>query len=542
MSNIDYSDKHFLVIDNIKPSHDVLKKFAMSLTTKQVDSTYYPQDAVPLCLEKQYDVIFLGYDLGEKQKNGQQLLEELRISEVISRHCIVIIITAEVSQAMVLAALEHKPDSYLCKPYTVGELKKRLDTCARKKNSMRAIYQAQENDDKTLAISLVNDALENDTPYSSECLGIKSRQFFELQEYEQAKKIYLAYQNKKNCTWAHIGLGKIALQENELTDAENIFKKIIEEKPLYLPGYDWLASTYEKKYNHLNAEETLEQALKLSPRSVQRLKKYAGLCFENKHFEKATDAYGHGYDLAINSIHHSPNNARLFAKSLANYSTELPLIEAKTMNNRAFNMLSQVNKSFNLPEIKIQSHLLSACLLENIHDHIDAKTRLDQGLKLLDKEQYNIDTENLKDIATSLTKLNRNSKASQLLISANQQQTNTASVSSKIGELSDEQLNENYAAKAQKALAIGKELYESKKYDKSIKSLTQALQLFPNHNGIKLNLLQILLGTFENDKLRVEELNHAKKIILELINISKNSEEYSRFRKMQKKYQYLAST
>ena len=111
MTNIDYTNKYFLVIDNIKPSHDILKKFAMSLTTKQVDSTHYATDVIPLCLEKEYDVILLGYDLGEKQKNGQQLLEELRLSEVISRHCIVIMITAEVSQAMVLAALEHKPES-----------------------------------------------------------------------------------------------------------------------------------------------------------------------------------------------------------------------------------------------------------------------------------------------------------------------------------------------------------------------------------------------------------------------------------------------
>ena len=541
MSNINYTDKHFLVIDNIKPSHDVLKKFAMSLTTKEVDSTYYAQDAIPLCLEKKYDVIFLGYDLGENQKNGQQLLEELRISEVISRHCVVIMITAEVSQAMVLAALEHKPDSYLCKPYTVSELSKRLNNCARKKNAMTGIYQAIENDDKNLAISLVNEALEKNTPYRSECLGIKSRQFFELQEFKQAEEIYRTYQNEKNCTWANIGLGKIALQEDKLSDAESIFKKVIEQKPFYLPGYDWLASTYEKNYNSLSAEEILEQALNLSPRSVIRLKKYAGLCFENDHFEKATGAYEQVYDLAYNSIHHGPENALLFVQSLASYSSNLPIVEARKMNPKAFRMLSQVNKTFHQPEIKIQSHLLSACLLENIHDDILAKSKIDLGLELLDKERYNIDSKSLKNIASSLTTLNRNSKASQLLISANQQ-SNKGSSSDKIGELSDLQLDESYAARAQKALALGKELYKSKNYDESIKSLTQALQLFPNHNGIKLNLLQILLGTYENDKQRVRELKQAKKIILGLINISKNDEDYSRFKKIRMKYQQLAGT
>jgi len=540
MSSINYTNKHFLIIDNIKPSHDILKRFAMSLTTEQVDSTHFAHDVIPLCLEKEYDVVFLGYDLGEKQKNGQQLLEELRLNEVISRHCIVIMITAEVSQAMVLAALEHKPDSYLCKPYTVGELSKRLNNCARKKEAMNSIYEALENDDKKLTISLVNDALAHNTPYRAECLGIKSRQLFELEEFEQAKKIYTAYKDEKNCTWATIGLGKIALHENELTNAEDIFKNIIEQKPLYLPGYDWLASTYEKRFNFLIAEETLEQALKLSPRSLLRLKKYAGLCFENKHFSKATDAYENVYELAYNSIHHSPENAFLFAKSLASFSAELPHIEAKKMNNKAFSMFSQINKHFNQPGLKAQSCLLSACLLENVHDYIVAKSKAEQGIKLLDEERLSIDNNNLKSIAASLTMLNRNSKEYQILISVNQQQSSAVSTSGKIGELSEAQLNNDYAAKAQKALTIGKELYQSKNYDEARKSLNQALLLFPSHNAIKLNLLQVLLSIYDDDKLRTEELKQAKVIILELMNISKDNDEYSRFRKMKKKYQQLA--
>jgi DNA-binding response OmpR family regulator len=539
MTKIDYSNKHFLVIDSIKPSHDVLKRFAMSLTSKNVDSTCYAQDAIPFCLEKEYDIIFLGYDLGEEQKNGQQLLEELRISEVISRHCVVIMITAEVSQAMVLAALEHKPDSYLCKPYTVKELSKRLNNCVRKKNAMSEIYQALENDDKELAITLVNDALANNTPYRSECLGIKSRQYFDLQDFNQAKEIYLTYQNEKNCTWANIGLGKIALQENELSNAEHIFKSVIEDKPLYLPGYDWLASTYEKQLSLIFAEETLEQALKLSPRSVLRLKKYAGLCFVNEHFKKATDAYGQVHDLALNSIHHNADNALLFAKSLASYSSDLPTIDAKKLNNKAFNMLSRVIKDFNQPEVKIQSHLLSACLLKNSNDYIISKDRLKLGLEMLDKEQSNIDVDSLNKIALSLTVLKQNRKAQQLLIE-NSEEASDLSSSRDLEQVKDSKTKDTYAVKAQNALIKGKVLYEAKKYDDSILSLTQALQIFPNHTGIKLNLLQILLGTYEDNKERVKELKQAKKLILGLINIPKNNDEHHRFKKMKKNYQRFA--
>ena len=540
MSTINYRNKKFLIIDNIKPSHDILKKYAMSLTNKQVDSTHYVQDVTSMCLEKQYDVILLGYDLGEKQKNGQQVLEELRISEIISRHCVVIMITAEVTQSMVLAALEHKPDSYLCKPYSLQELQKRLNKCVAKKSAMAEIYQAIDEDDKNLTISLVNNALANNTPYKTECLGIKSRQFFDLEKYDQAKKIYAAYQNESNCQWANIGLGKIALHKNELSSAEAIFKNIIEEQPLYLPSYDWLASTYQKRHNNLNAEETLGQAVKLSPRSLVRLKKYANLCFENQHFEKANTAFQQVYNLAQNSIHQSPENALMFAKSLAGFSANLPLIVAKKMNNKAFEMLAQMNKNYQRVELKIQAHLLSACLLENIHDYIVAKSKLELGVTLLDNQRQNIDLDSLTDIADSLTKLNRNNKASQILISVNQQQANNSGMSEKIGELSDEQLIESHTVKAQKALEFGKKLFEDQQYDKAIEALNEALLIFPNHIGIKLNLLQVLLTSYQEDKFKIDDLRQAKKITLEMLSLDKDNETYTRFKKLKKKYQQLA--
>lgn len=540
MSIIDYSNKNFLIIDNIKPSHDILKKFAMTLTNKQVDSTHYAQNVTSYCLEKQYDIIFLGYDLGEKQKNGQQILEELRISEVISRHCVVIIITAEISQAMVLAALEHKPDCYLCKPYSISTLHKRLNKCMIKKQSMFSIYQALENDDKHLTIKLIDEALANNISYRVECLGIKARQFFELQQFNRAQQIYLAYENEKHCQWANIGLGKIALHNNDLIEAETIFKSIIAQQPLYLPAYDWLAETYQKEFENVFAEEILEQAIQLSPRSVLRLKKYAGLCFENEHFEKAADAYHHVYELANNSIHHDPENALLFVKALAAYSDSLPLIDAKKMNNRAFTMLSQMNRSFNRNALRVQSYLLSACLLQNINDNTFAKEKLKKGIELLDKERLNMDNDELTNIAYSLTKLTRNNKASQILISVNQQKAEQASSSTNVDLLTDEELKDNYTLKAQRALEEAKKLYEKKEYNNAINSLTDALELFPNHKGIKLNLIQVLLSAYEDDKFLINELKQAKRMILELITISKDNDLYSRLKKMQKKYQQLA--
>lgn len=129
MTAIDYRDKRFLIVDSLKPSRDILKNLAFNLNPADVQASSYASDVLTKCAEQNFDIILLGYDLGEKQKNGQQLLEELRSEKLINRNTIVILVTGELSQAMVLAALEHKPDDYLTKPYTIRELSKRLHRC-----------------------------------------------------------------------------------------------------------------------------------------------------------------------------------------------------------------------------------------------------------------------------------------------------------------------------------------------------------------------------------------------------------------------------
>jgi hypothetical protein len=124
------------------------------------------------------------------------------------------------------------------------------------------------------------------------------------------------------------------------------------------------------------------------------------------------------YELAYNSIHHYPVNALLFVKSLATFPGRLSRVDAKKVNNRTFIMLSQMNKNFN------------------------------KGVSILDTEIKNMDTGKLTDIADSLTLLKSNNKASDLLTSINQQKEDQ---SFDIVKFSGEQLNENYAVKAQKS-------------------------------------------------------------------------------------------
>ena len=104
-------------------------------------------EVLELCRRNRYDVILHDYNLGEGL-NGQQVLEQLHAEQLLSPHCIFIMVTAENTQAMVLAALECEPDDYLTKPFNKVTLQTRLERLIRRKQVLAPVLNAQEAGDQ----------------------------------------------------------------------------------------------------------------------------------------------------------------------------------------------------------------------------------------------------------------------------------------------------------------------------------------------------------------------------------------------------------
>ncbi|OKY28089.1 tetratricopeptide repeat-containing response regulator [Thalassotalea sp. PP2-459] len=539
MVKIDYGSKRFLIVDNIKQSRDALKIFAYSLGVLSVETSYHAPDVIALCEATAYDVVLLGYDLGDNKKNGQQILEELRAKNLLSRQCIVIMITAEVSQAMVLAALEHKPDEYLIKPYTLKDLSIRLTRTFEKKTAMAKIYHALDTNDRKKVIQLCNQEVYKNSPYKHECLGIRSRQHFELGEYQQARKIYSAYVGTPNCQWATIGLGKIALVEQNYHEAEKYFQAIVDDNPFYLSAYDWLAKSQIYNNDYEKAEQTLEQALLVSPRSVTRLKQYAEICLNNNSLGKATSALSKTNDLAYHSIHKKPDNAIQFAEALIGHADSLSESQIRKLNDKAFAVLNNMTRDFQANELKVISQFLIARLHTKANDVGLAKSALKEGERLLETYKKVLTTEGTFKVAKSLIALQRRGKAEILLENLSQAHPDNMEILSEVVALSDRPISEKDKIAAQTALEVGVSLYKAKHYTLAIDKLNQALYHFPHHIGVKLNLLQVLLVSYEANKERIDDFKQAKVLIKHFNELSPESESFKRFLKLRSKFEAL---
>lgn len=535
---LDCSNKSIIIVENIKQSRDTIKLFSYSIGAIHVDITHKASNVISMCENTQYDIIFLGYDLGENKKNGQQILEELRVKQLISRQCIIIMITAEVSQAMVLAALEHKPDEYLVKPYSLKDITSRLSRSLAKKYAMEKIYHAMDENNHKLVISLTSSEIEKESPYKTECLGIISRQYFELKKYKAASKIYEEYKDIPNCQWAHIGLGKIALANKDSNKAKLHFQAIIKQHPFYLSAYDWLAKALESEDQTVAAEEVLENAIFISPLSVNRLKKYASVCLTNENFDKATDAYLKTNELSQNSIHKNPENAILFAESLLEYTDSLDQQEIKKLTGKANKALSMMAREYQEPDLKIIANLLSSRLYLKSDQNSESSALMRSALYLLENNKHNLNNANTITISSSLIILDKKDKADELLKELAFSNPDDTNLLANIENINKNKITDNDQYDAQKALKFGIKLFQESKLLQAIDKLNSALNLFPAHIGIKLNLLQVLITAVKEKKARQKDYNQIKFFFNEFENLqlNENNETLVRFSKIKKSY------
>lgn len=531
--------KNILIIDAVRQSREILKNFAQSIDAARIYTSHHASDIIVKCESIPYDIILLGYDLGEDRKNGQQILEELRVKNLISRHCAVIMITAEISQAMVLAALEHKPDEYLIKPYTLATISHRVERCLLKKKAMSAIYTAMDNYDYARVITLCNQMVRKNNKYKNECLGIISRQYYELKQYDLAKEIYLAYEKEENCQWAIIGLSKIAIVDQDYELAKQYLHSLIDDYPHYLSSYDWLAKTYQLLKEPIEAERTLEKGINVSPRSVARLKRYADQCLINKNYENATNAYKNTHDLAYHSIHRKPENPINFAQSLLEYADELTVYQIKQLNIKAFSALKKMTQDFKLPEIKVISLLLTSRLHFKVDEEILALNALNEAERLLIKEENDFSPQTTLTIARSLISLKKDDLANTLLNSLARSYPDDIDLMSEISKLNEQPIIDRNKQEAQKAIEIGTNLYRSGQYILAIDKLNKALELFPSHTGIKLNLYQALIVAMEFHSIRKKDLKQLKTLTKEFDRLSLNTETHSRYQNLKIKYEVL---
>ncbi|QNA87714.1 tetratricopeptide repeat protein [Massilia sp. Dwa41.01b] len=266
--------------DDVAGVRQLLREALRSLGAKNIDQAASGGEAIALLARTRYDVVLCDFNLGEG-KNGQQVLEEARVRNLLLPSSVWMMVSAEKSVESVMGAAEHQPDAYLVKPITEGVLLTRLNRAWQRKQIFRPIDQACAEKDYLRAARLCQEQIDGQDGghrvHEIDLLRMQARLMEKSGEPERARACYERVLAQREYQWARVGLAKIRMANGDLEAARQMFQGVIAENRYYIDAYDQLAQVYAAMGKLEEACAILERAAKLSPNSVPRQRKLGTL-------------------------------------------------------------------------------------------------------------------------------------------------------------------------------------------------------------------------------------------------------------------------
>nr|WP_036236340.1 tetratricopeptide repeat-containing response regulator [Massilia sp. JS1662] len=493
VNEIDWADKNYLVVDDFVGVRQLLREALRSLGAKNIDQASSGGEAMGLLARIRYDVVLCDYNLGDG-KNGQQVLEEARVRNLVNPSTVWLMVSAEKSVESVMGAAEHQPDAYLIKPITEGVLLTRLNRVWHKKQIFRLIDQAYAEKDYLRAARLCDAAIEGHKAHEIDLLRMKARLMEKSGEPVKAREVYERVLEQREYQWARAGIAKIRMANGEFEQARQAFQSVIAENRYYIDAYDQLALTYQNMGKLDEACAILERAAKLSPNSVPRQRNLGNVALKVGNVQMAEQAFRKCIAIGEYSIMKTPDAYLGLAR----------VCGQKNDAKEALRLLLQAQREFaaDHPDIALRSKITEGLVYHESGDYRRARKAGDELEALLNATEDRPDIPTCLELATLLFAVGvkdapvellcyviRNNHDNPLLLDEVQKIFDKA-------RLGDEGQDLIRASKkeATDLMNQGVLLWKTGKLKDAVEWMRQARKKVPNNQRILFNAAQILVS------------------------------------------------
>ncbi len=537
-----YANKRVLVVDEIDSYRFAIKKMLMSLGIKYVDTAGTGQEVMRDCRQRQYDIILCGYDLGAG-RNGQEVLEEVRQNKLMRSSGLFFLVTAEVSKGRVLSTLENEPDGYLVKPIAPADLSKRLSMMLDQVEALADIHTDIDLENYTRAIALCEQRLANKAPYPVWTRRTLAFLYLKMKQKNKAREHFLEALKQKKYDWALFGLAQIAEKKAEREQAITLLDELVKEQPNRVEAFDLLAEHHKALGHKDEARETLEWALKLSPRSIARQKAVAKACVDAGDFEKALEGYQRAIKLGEKSVYDASENYLEFANFLSELSDGELSPKGSQMAKDAIALLNKANKRFtNEPQLTLQTTLMEARIQAG-QGHVDvAESILANAEAKIVESGVELKSDVVMELARSYYATGKDDKADSVLNELAANHSHDKTLVNKVSDLLDKPVNIKDRLIATDKNREGIQFYAQGKLSDAIRVFEEGLKFTPKQPSLNLNLVQVLLKDMKTTSIKPKEMKRCKLCLDRLQGLSKHHREYLRYQHILKVFNNMKNT
>jgi len=528
-----YAKLQALIVDDFESFRITLSKMLQEFGIGTVDSVPSSGEALRYCNSKVYDIILCDQNLG-RGKTGQQVLEVLRHKPNLNSDSLFVLVSAESNKSIIMAAYDYEPDAYLTKPITGQTLGQRLERLFKQRLALAPVYKALKEKELDLVVELCEAEINSGNRYSGPCQKILGRVLLQLGDFEKAENLYRNILDVRQLDWAMLGMAQVKKLQGDSLSAQQWLEEIIQFNPLCLKAYDLLADILAERADFHEQQKIIQQAVDISPLSILRQQVLGDIGFKNNDLLTAANAYRKAVKLGENSCHDDVK----FHESFAHATIQLAKVDknlATPFLRDALKVVVDISNRFGKTNpSKMSSYLLESQVLMASGEEKRAAEALISAQKMINSDASAVTLELKIELVRALRELGNIEESEKIIAELLAEYADDEEELQKIDCLLDEPCSAKNKALVAQINKNGIAFYESKDFARAADCFTSALQDFPQHIGLRLNLVQALMGQSKEEPGKTQlivsmqqTLDYTRKIIPD------KHVQYRRFRQLE---------
>ncbi|MFT3736493.1 MAG: tetratricopeptide repeat protein [Rhodocyclaceae bacterium] len=490
----DISTISVMIVETNSSMRTQLRNMLSMCGITQVNLAVTAGVAIRKLRELNFDIILCEYHLGDGQ-DGQHLLEDLRSHHLIPLWTVFVMITGESSYERVVSAVELAPNDYILKPFSSDLLLERLSRVLTKRDALMPTYKLIEAGNLLDAIESCRKGEEQFPQYLIDFLRLRAELHLAAGQNDEAQEIYQQVLEQKAVPWAKLGLAKTLFLQKRYDEAEAGFKGLIEENAQYMDAYDWLAKTREAMGELQQAQDTLQEAVKVSPHTTRRLRKLGEVSNELGDHETAIKTMSEVVRKGKYSDFRDPEDHVALVKA------QLGKGDAVAANAT----LRDLERSMDgLPKTELCKALSTAMVATQAGDSNAAIAALESAVKHNDP-RIGATLALKKDLARICIEHKRDDQAAEVIMDVMRHAADddaVESIKNMLAELGRPELGEQLATRirdeVKDLMSEGARLAQRGDFDGSVRQMMQAVQKLPGNINVLFNASLSLLKHIEN--------------------------------------------
>lgn len=291
-SSNSFSDITTLIVDDMQTQRTTLRGQLRELDINKVDQVNTAEDAIRLAKLKKYDLVLCDFNLNQKT-DGQQLLEYMRDSGVLGPSSLFFMVTAENSYLSVASVSEHRPDVYLLKPISAGDIRDRLRAQLERREAMESINQCLEAKNYAGALAACDALIAKKSRWTMHAMQAKGQTLLQMGRNDEAHALYQSVLDiRQDIVWAQLGAAKALKAAGKVDEASFMAQSIIQSKEgaKNVEAYDLVASCLEALGDTQGALAVLKDSALVIP-SARRQRVVGDAAYLNGDLETAKECY-----------------------------------------------------------------------------------------------------------------------------------------------------------------------------------------------------------------------------------------------------------